>query len=125
MLVSSLAGFVPAPYQALYSGSKAFIAAFGVALREEIRDSDVSITVFAPGGIATELLEKSGLSQKFGEDHVGIMPVDRCAALGVRAFVRRKGLYVPGFLNRLSLLAAKAVPLRFLLRFTERLYRMD
>ena len=53
MLVSSVAGLLPVPYQAAYSGSKAFITHYGLALNEELRDKSVSLTVFSSGSIAT------------------------------------------------------------------------
>jgi hypothetical protein len=54
MLVSSLTGLTPVPYQTAYSATKAFLATFGAGLWHELRGKDVSVTTYAPGGIATE-----------------------------------------------------------------------
>jgi hypothetical protein len=123
MLVSSMAGFWPMPYQAAYGGTKAFVTSFGRSLGHEVRDKGVSVTVFAPGGIATEMLDNAGLSRKFKRGDVGIMDADECARLAVRAFVRRKDLYVPGLLNQLSVALMKLVPHGLALGLLERLYR--
>jgi len=125
MLVASMAGFVPMPYQAAYGGSKAFVASFARSLREEIRGEHISLTVFAPGGIATEMLETSGLSRKFKADGPGIMRVETCAELGVKALVRRKTLAVPGFMNRLGLLLMRFLPAGAAGRVMARIYRPD
>ncbi|HLM43029.1 MAG TPA: SDR family NAD(P)-dependent oxidoreductase, partial [Myxococcaceae bacterium] len=60
MFVSSVAGLIPVPYQAAYSGTKAFVTSYGQCLAQELRPKGVSVTVFAPGGISTELLVNSG-----------------------------------------------------------------
>ncbi len=124
MWVSSMAGFLPMPYQAAYGGTKAFVSSFTRSLRVEVRDRNVSLTVFAPGGIATEMLEASGLDRRFKADGPGIMPVDRCAELGVKAMVRRKDLAVPGFSNRLSLLVMRLLPRRMADWLMGKIYRV-
>ena len=121
MLVSSVAGIVPLPYQAAYSGTKAFVLNFGLALAEELRDS-VSVTVFAPGGIATEMIGKAGLDKKFSAQHPGMMSAEHCAMLALQAFKKRRVLYVPGTLNRLNVLAARLLPRTLLSRISARLY---
>ncbi|MCA9689455.1 MAG: SDR family NAD(P)-dependent oxidoreductase, partial [Myxococcales bacterium] len=57
LLITSLAGIVPVPYQAAYSGSKGFLINFGRCLWHELRPEGVSVTTFVPGGISTELLD--------------------------------------------------------------------
>lgn len=125
MLVSSVAAFMPVPYQAAYSGTKAFITSYGLALAQEVRSSGVSVTVFAPGGIATELLEKAGLSNRFKAGDLGVMSAEACAEHAVRAFVRRKELSIPGWLNQTLALAAKVLPRGFMVQRTAALYRPD
>ena len=68
MIVSSVAGTLPTTYQAAYSGTKAFLNNYGLALGEEVSDRGVSLTVFVPGGIATEMGEKTGTGRKFKKE---------------------------------------------------------
>ena len=110
MLVSSMAGFFPVPYQAAYSGSKAFITAFGNALHNELTNPDFTITVFAPGGIATEMTDNS----KFNELKGWLMPVSEAAKEGIRAFITRKYSYVPGMLNRIGNVFMNFLPKKFI-----------
>jgi len=64
LITSSIVATVAAPYQATYSGSKAFLQSFGEALREEIADSGVTVTALQPGGTDTEFWERSGAEQQ-------------------------------------------------------------
>jgi hypothetical protein len=110
MLVASMAGFSPLPYQTSYAATKSFVISYGRGLNHEVRPSGVSVTVFAPGGIATEMLEVSGLTRKFKAGDLGIMPADRCAQLALASFQRRRELAVPGFLNQVMATGMKLLP---------------
>jgi hypothetical protein len=121
MIVTSLAGLIPTPYQAVYSGTKAFLTHFGQSLAEELHGRDVSLTVFAPGGIATEMNHKSGLAAGF-EGSLLLQRPDRCAREGLSAMVARRRLAVPGWLNRAQLLLARFVPRRVATSIARRAY---
>lgn len=110
MLVSSMASYFPVPYQAAYSATKAFITAFGSALHYELKNPDFSITVFAPGGIATEMTDNT----KFNDLKSWLMPVSQAAKEGLHAFVTRKYNYVPGWLNRVGSVMMNFLPKKFL-----------
>ncbi|WNG19679.1 SDR family NAD(P)-dependent oxidoreductase [Cystobacter fuscus] len=125
MLISSVAAFIPVPYQAAYSGTKAFILSYGQALAQELRHTGVSVTVFAPGGISTELLENSGLSRRFKAGDLGVMTAAQCATHAVRAFVQRKELSVPGLLNQTLALASRLLPRGLLAQRTAAMYRPE
>ncbi|HYO70773.1 MAG TPA: SDR family oxidoreductase [Archangium sp.] len=125
MFVSSVAGFIPVPYQAAYSGTKAFVTSYGQALTQELRPQGVSVTVFAPGGISTEMLDRTGLSNRFKSGDLGVMSAADCAAHAVRAFIHRKELYVPGLINQTLTLAARLLPRGFLAQRTAAMYRPE
>ena len=125
MFVSSVAGLIPVPYQAAYSGTKAFVTSYGQCLAQEVRPKGVSVTVFAPGGISTDLLVNSGLSNRFKAGDIGVMSPEACAAHAVRAFMRRKELYVPGLINQTLALAARVLPRGFLAQRTAAIYRPE
>jgi short-subunit dehydrogenase len=108
MLVSSMAGITPVPYQSAYSGTKAFIISFGCALWHELRDKGVSITTYAPGGIATEMTA----GEKFHALRRWLMPVDAAAREGIEAFRQRKYLHVSGRANRVGSMLLKLLPQR-------------
>ena len=123
MIVSSVAGTVPTTYQAAYCGTKAFLNNFGVAMAEEVADRGVSLTVFAPGGIATEMGEKSGTARKFKKGDPGMMDVDVCARLALAGFVRRRRFVIPGTLNQMNDVLLRFVPRVVATSFTARIFR--
>ncbi len=110
MLVASMAGVTPVPYQAAYSGTKAFVVAFGHSLWHELKDRDVSVTTFVPGGIATEMTDNAGLTDHFGTGGLFIQGVDSCARDAINAFQRRKHTHVPGLVNQAGVVASKLLP---------------
>jgi short-subunit dehydrogenase len=122
-LVSSLASFAPMPYQAVYAGTKAFISNYGLSLREELRGTGISVTVFCPGGIVTEMTELSGMSGQFGAGDLGMMDAVTCARHAVDAFISGRDLAVPGFANWVSSVAQRVAPRSVMSRVVERIYR--
>ncbi len=51
--VSSIAGFVPIPYQAYYSASKSALESWALALRTEVKPFGIKVAVIQPGDIKT------------------------------------------------------------------------
>lgn len=119
MIVSSLTGLMPVPFQTAYSGTKAFLVAYGTALAHELRGSKVSVTVFAPGGIATE--QTSG--ERFNTLRGWLAPVDSVALEALGALRARPSLHVQGFLNRLGFLLMRFVPRDLSMYLVSREYR--
>jgi len=110
MLVSSLSGIIPTPYQAAYSGTKAFLANYGCCLWYEARKRSVSVTTFAPGGIVTEM---TGTKQ-FRPLRRWLAPVDPLARAAIDAFRSRQQLVVPGLTNKLAVALTGLLPRRLI-----------
>jgi len=123
MIVSSVAGTTATPFQAAYSGTKAFLNNFGMALGEELVGEPVSVTVFVPGGIATEMGERSGTARKFKKGDVGMMDADVCARRAVRGLLRRERFVIPGALNVLNDLLLRFTPRGLASAMAARIYR--
>lgn len=51
--ISSLAAFSPIAYKTVYPASKNFIYSFSLGLSEELKDTNVVVSVVNPGGMAT------------------------------------------------------------------------
>ncbi|MEM7729764.1 MAG: SDR family NAD(P)-dependent oxidoreductase [Pseudomonadota bacterium] len=118
VFVGSMAGQVPTPYQAVYSGTKAFLHNFGLALHAEWRGR-ISVGVFEPGGIRTEMTDIEALS------HLQNMLADADqVANELLAFLRSdRPLRVPGRSNRMSAALARLIPDPVTARIVERVYR--
>src|SRR3546814_17531098 len=44
LITGSIAGFIPGSFQAVYNGTKAFVDSFSTALRNELKDTGVTVT---------------------------------------------------------------------------------
>jgi short-subunit dehydrogenase len=121
MFVTSMAGLLPVPYQTAYAATKAFVTQFGQGLYQEYRHEPVSITVYAPGGIHTEMNQSSGLADHFG-DSIFIQSAQACAQTGIRAMIKRRYLVVPGVLNNVQVALARFLPRKLLGRIAAQAY---
>jgi short-subunit dehydrogenase len=119
MIVSSMAGIFPVPYQAAYSGTKSFLIGFANALAHEIRSRTLSLTIFAPGGIVTEMTA----TEQFNDLQGWLMPVSQAAREGIYALKRRKFNYVPGALNRVGNIFMKLLPKKMIIGILARTYQ--
>src|SRR5262245_3929331 len=119
MLVSSMAGLVPTPYQTAYSATKAFLVHYGCGLYHEMMPRGVSVTTFVPGGIQTEMTEGAA----FNDLRSWLMPVERCAREAVRAFREREYVYSPGFVYRWGSAVTRLLPQRFFIGRVAEQYR--
>lgn len=61
LITGSIAGLMPGSYQAVYNATKAYLDSFSYALREELRDSGVTVTVLMPGATETEFFERADM----------------------------------------------------------------
>lgn len=59
--VASLAAFQPAPFNATYGATKAYLKSFTESLSEELRGTGVRVQVLCPGFTRTEFQERAGL----------------------------------------------------------------
>jgi len=69
LFTSSIASTMPGSFQAVYNASKSFVQSFALALRNELKDSGVSVTALMPGPTDTEFFERADmLDTKVGAD---------------------------------------------------------
>jgi short-subunit dehydrogenase len=123
MFVSSMTGFSPMPYQAVYGATKSYVTSLGLAMREELRGTGITVGVFCPGGITTEMSEYSGLGKTFGPDHAAMMNAGTCARYAVGAYVSRVDVSIPGASNWVTAMAQRMMPRTLVTRAIERIYR--
>jgi short-subunit dehydrogenase len=119
LIVSSMAGFTPVPFQTAYAATKAFLVHFGMGMWHELDGRNVSITTFAPAGIQTDMTA----GEKFGPLRGWLAPVDEVAKEGLDALVRRRFLAIPGAQNRLGNVLFRFLPRRFLTGRMAAVYR--
>jgi len=109
LITGSIAGFMPGAFQAVYNGTKAFIDSFSFALRNELKDSGVTVTCLMPGATDTEFFERADMMDtKVGTEEKDD-PAD-VARLGYDAMMDGKGDVVAGWKNKLQSAIANVTP---------------
>ena len=99
---------MPGSYQAVYNGTKAFLDSFSYALREELKDTGVTVTCLMPGATETEFFRRADmLDTKVGTDKKGD-PAD-VAKDGFKAMMSGEGGVVSGWQNKLEAAAAHVI----------------
>ncbi len=61
LFTASIASLMPGPFEAVYAASKAFIRSFGEALRNELADKDIVVTVLKPGPTETDFFRRAAM----------------------------------------------------------------
>ncbi len=87
VLMSSMAGILPIPYNAFYNASKAAVNAYGATLSNELKGSGRNVTVVMPGGTATKLSYKRKVKRSSNQQY----SADLESAAGVMFETEQKG----------------------------------
>jgi len=109
LITGSIAGHLPGSFQAVYNGSKAFLDSFSFALREELKDSGVTVTCLMPGATDTAFFERAGML----DTKVAAEPKDdpaMVAQAGFEAMMQGKPSVITGLRNKLQVAAAHVMP---------------
>jgi short-subunit dehydrogenase len=61
LFTSSIASTMPGSFQAVYNASKSFDQSLALALRNELKDTEVTITALMPGPTDTEFFERADM----------------------------------------------------------------
>lgn len=122
MNVSSIGGYMPSPYMATYTATKAFVTSFSEGLMGELRGTGVSVLCVCPGFTRTEFQDH--IDEAVSERAPGMMwmsaeavadeAVDRALAGGV---------LVSGAMNRVATLVIRHLPRRIVTRAAGSLMR--
>jgi short-subunit dehydrogenase len=119
--IASVAGFMPGPRSSVYYASKAFVVSHSEALRHELADSGVTVTLVCPGPVATEFQRSSGVRGTMGG--AALMSDVAVAEASVEAALAGRFLVVPGFANRLLVALSALLPRRLTAALVDRLQR--
>jgi uncharacterized protein len=109
LITGSIAGYMPGSYQAVYNGTKAFLDSFSYAIREEMKDTGVTVTCLMPGATETEFFERADMM----DTKVGTAKKDdpgKVAKDGFDAMMAGEGGVVSGFKNKMQVAASRVIP---------------
>jgi len=123
--ISSVSAFQPVPTLGLYAATKALTQSLTEALRAELPGkSRVVVSTLNPPFTRTHLIEDAGVPLDYIPVKMSFMSVEEVTSSGVKAFMRGKERYVPGFFNRIFyLVLSKFTPHGILNRLSRLLTR--
>jgi short-subunit dehydrogenase len=110
LFTSSIAAEMPGPFEAVYAASKAFVQSFSEALRNELKDTNVSVTALQPGPTETNFFHRAEMD----DTRVGAGKKDDAAEVarqGFEAMLAGKDHVVAGSIkNKLQSTMAQITP---------------
>ena len=110
-VTGSIVGFQPGPFHAVYNGSKAFINSFTAALRNELKNTSVTVTCLMPGATDTDALARPGLLKSItGSAQEFQMDAVKVAATGFKAMQEGQADVVAGLINKAIVSVSKILP---------------
>jgi short-subunit dehydrogenase len=107
--VSSLAGFQPAPFNATYAATKAFVNSFTQAVSEELRGTGVRLQLLCPGFTRTEFQEVAGVRTDDLPEFAW-MSAEAVVEISLEALRRGELLVIPGGGNKVIGALFRAMP---------------
>lgn len=101
LITGSIAGFIPGAFRAVYNASKAFLDSFSFALRNELKETGVTVTCLMPGATEPEFFDRAGMR----DTKIGASKKDdpaKVARTGFEAMLKGEGDVVTGWQNSSS-----------------------
>jgi uncharacterized protein len=109
LITGSIAGLMPGAYQAVYNATKAFLDSFSYALRNELKDTGITVTCLMPGPTETEFFERADMEDTKVGQSAKDDPAD-VAKSGFGAMMKGEGDVVTGWQNKLQAAISRVVP---------------
>jgi short-subunit dehydrogenase len=110
LFTSSIASTMPGSFQAVYNASKSFVQSFSEAIRNELKDTGVTVTALMPGPTDTNFFDRADMQ----DTKVGANDKDdpaQVARQGFEALMNGDDHVVAGSMkNKVQAVAAKALP---------------
>lgn len=110
LFTSSIAATAPGPFMSTYNASKSFIKSFAEGIREELKDTGVTITTLMPGATETNFFQRAGME----DTKLGASEKDDPAEVareGFEALMAGKDHIVAGSLkNKVQATASHVLP---------------
>src|SRR5438034_967980 len=111
--VSSSAGFLPIPGDAVYAATKAYVTSFSEALRAELWRTGVSVCAVCPGPVRTEFQEiaaRPGAQPVMGS-RILFVPVQQVVRQALAALEADLPLVIPGLAMKIAMFLSRLMPM--------------
>jgi len=110
--VASTAAFLAGPLMSTYYASKAYVLMFSEALKNELKQDGVTVTVLCPGPTQTEFFKRNDMIGIKLERSPYIMNAAKVAEIGFSGLLKGKTIVIPGLINKLLAFSVRLTPRR-------------
>lgn len=110
--VASTAAFQAGPLVGTYYASKAYVLMLSEALKYELKQDNVTVTVLCPGPTQTEFFQRSDMIGTKLERNPYIMSAAKVAETGFYGLLKGKTIVIPGLINKLHVFSVRLTPRR-------------
>ena len=112
--IGSSAAYQAVPYLSTYAAAKSFIVSFSRALKYELRNSNVGVTVVSPGVTDTDFPIRANVNEK-GLKTAGkiAMTPGQVAKIAVNSLFKEKTEVLTGFITKATTFFVKLLPKKF------------
>lgn len=122
--MASAAAFLPQAEFSVYAATKAYVYSFSLALREELRNTGVGLTVVCPGPVDTPFFDVAGGGGRMQNiKKLFMVKPKKVAKLAVMDAVLNRPLSIYGFPMKSFYLLSQACPDLLLIPMLRRFYR--
>lgn len=109
--LASIASKAPGPWHSVYHGTKAFILSWSEAIREELKDTGISVTALLPGPTDTDFFNKADMNRsKILEDRDNLSSPEEVAEDGFKALMNGDDKIISGMKNKLTVAMSNISP---------------
>lgn len=122
--VGSVAGFQPGPLLAVYHATKAYVNSFSEALAEELKDTNVSVTLLCPGPTNTDFFERADLDDSRIFESGMLMEPEEVAEVAYDALMDGERVVIPGMSNRVMTFTRRLMPLAMQAKLNKKFYEV-
>ena len=109
LITSSVAATMPGPLLAIYAASKSFVQSFAQAIRNELKDSGVTVTALMPSATETDFFRRAHME----ETEIGVSEKDHpedVAKAGFDALMTGKDHVAGSWTAQSEIVMAKLIP---------------
>jgi short-subunit dehydrogenase len=109
LFTASLASLSAVPFLTVYAATKAFVYSFAEGLREELKDTGVTVTALLPGATDTEFFERAG-AENTKTAQGNLADPAEVAKAGYEALQKGDDHVVSPWKNKVAAVLTKLVP---------------
>jgi uncharacterized protein len=109
--VSSMASFSPIGYKTVYPASKRFVQHFSRGLYQELKGTNVFVSVVHPGPMKTNKDVSQRIERQGSLGRIGLLSPEKAAKICINQLFKKDSLILLGWANHLNWLLMSIIPI--------------